>query len=232
MSTADVNLSLMKTARPEAPSPAPSEPKTGPDPDSQAWLDALRAPDRPTRERAVAHLHELLLRAAHFELHRRRAALIHVRGEELADIAMHAANDALMAVLRKLNVYRGHSRFTTWAYKFALFEVGVRLRRRAWQGREVVLEPESWPLFAGGGPGPDEEAEQRDLVRALGDAIEHKLTPHQREVLVGLALNEVPIDVLADRLNTTRGALYKSLHDARRKLRSELAAAGFSVPAG
>ena len=51
------------------------------------------------REAATAKLHELLLRAARFELGRRRAALSHVRGEELDDIAMQAANDALMAVL-------------------------------------------------------------------------------------------------------------------------------------
>jgi len=152
-----------------------------------------------------------------------------VRGEELEDIATQAANDALMALLSKLDDFRGQSRFTTWPYKFALLEAGVKLRRRAWQGREVVLEPESWPLFAGGGPTPDEEAERAGLIRCLSDAIADELTPHHREVLIALALNGVPIDVLAERLNTTRGALYKTLHDARRKLRGELSSAGFAV---
>ena len=75
-----------------------------------------------------------------------------MRGEDLDDLAMQAADDALVALLGKLDSYRGASRFTTWAYKFALLEAGVKVRRRAWQGREVVLEPESWPVFADRGP--------------------------------------------------------------------------------
>jgi RNA polymerase sigma-70 factor, ECF subfamily len=193
---------------------------------SAAWLSALRS-DGAAREHAVTRLHELLLRASRFELARRRAALSYVRGEELDDIAMQAANDALMAVLAKLDDFRGASRFTTWAYKFALLEAGVKLRRRAWQGREVVLEPETWTSFADRASSAHEELEQSELLDALRDAIEQTLTPHQREVFVALALNEVPIDVLAERLDTTRGALYKTLHDARRQLRRELAETGF-----
>jgi RNA polymerase sigma-70 factor (ECF subfamily) len=194
---------------------------------SEEWLEALRA-DGARRDRAIADLHALLLRSARFEVGRRRAALSHVRGEELEDVAMQAADDALMAVLSKLDQYRGASRFTTWAYKFALLEAGVRLRRRAWQGREVVLEPEAWPAFGDERPSVQDVLEQGELLAALKAAISERLTSHQRDVFVALALNQVPIDVLAERLNTTRGALYKTLHDARRKLRQELVGAGFA----
>jgi RNA polymerase sigma-70 factor, ECF subfamily len=194
---------------------------------SEAWLAALRGPPA-ERDAATAKLHELLLRAARFEVGRRQAALSHVRGEELDDVAMQAANDALMAVLAKLDDFRGASRFTTWAYKFALLEAGVKLRRRAWQGREVVLEPDSWAAFADGGVTAQEELEQSAALSSLRDAIEEALTPHQRQVFVALALNEVPIDVLAERLDSTRGALYKTLHDARSKLRHELAEYGLA----
>ena len=149
-----------------------------------------------------------------------------MRGEELDDIAMQAADDALMAVLAKLDDFRGESRFTTWAYKFALLEAGVKLRRRAWQDREVVLEPEGWKRFADRRDSAQERSSGAELLEALGEAIDEALTPHQRQVFVALALNEVPIDVLAERLTTTRGALYKSLHDARRKLRGRLEAGG------
>jgi RNA polymerase sigma-70 factor (ECF subfamily) len=193
---------------------------------SRAWLEALRA-EGLRREDAIADLHELLLRAARFEIGRRRVALSFVRGEELDDLALQAANDALVAVLAKLDDYRGASRFTTWAYKFALLEAGVRLRRRAWQGREVVLEPESWPDFADPQPTAQRTTEGADLLRELQRAVREDLTPHQRDVFVAVALNEVPIDVLSERLDTTRGALYKTLHDARTKLRSKLAAAGY-----
>ena len=207
------------------PRPAPQ----GAEPDSEWWLTVLRA-DGPEREEAVARLHELMLKAARFELHRRRAALSHVRGEELDDIATQAANDALMAVLSKLDDFRGASRFTTWAYKFALLEAGVKLRRRAWQEREVVLEPDAWTDFADRGAGAYAELESSELLGELKNAIDSALTPHQREVFVALALNEVPIDVLAERLDSTRGALYKTLHDARKKLRGELAASGLVEP--
>jgi RNA polymerase sigma-70 factor (ECF subfamily) len=185
------------------------------------WLRDLRATGA-AHDDAVARLHALLLRAARFEVGRRRPTLPHLRGDELDDIAREAADDALMSVLRRLGDFRGASKFTTWAYKFALLEAAVKLRKRAWQGREVPLEPESWTVFASDGLEPGAAVEQRELLAALQRAVAEELTPHQRHVLVALALNGVPIDVLADRLGTTRGALYKTLHDARRKLRAHL----------
>jgi RNA polymerase sigma-70 factor (ECF subfamily) len=195
---------------------------------SEAWVAALRGAG-PERERALERLHALLLRAARFELGRRRAALAYVRGEELEDLATQAADDAMVAVLAKLDEFRGESRFTTWAYKFALLEAGVRLRRRAWQDREVVLEPGGWEWFADRAGPVHEGLEQAELIEALRDAIEGSLTDHQRRVFVALALNEVPIDVVAERLSTTRGALYKTLHDARKRVRATLAAQGLAV---
>lgn len=198
------------------------------DAESREWLRALRAGE-PGREEAVARLHALLLRAARFEVARRRPGLPHLRGGELDDIALEAADDAVVSVLRRLDTFRGLSRFTTWAYKFALLEAAVKLRRRAWQGRELPLEPESWALFAADGLAPEAEAEQRELLDVIQTAIAELLTPHQRRVLVALAVNGVPIDVLAERTGTTRGALYKALHDARRKLRRHLAERGLPL---
>jgi RNA polymerase sigma-70 factor (ECF subfamily) len=198
------------------------------DPESREWLSCLRA-EGAMREDTVARLHALLLKAARFEVARRRPTLPHLRGNELDDIALEAADDALMSVLARLDDFRGLSRFTTWAYKFALLEAAVKLRRRAWQGREVPLEPETWTLLAAAGLEPDEEVEQNELLTTLQQLIANVITPHQRQVLVALALNGVPIDVLAERLNTTRGALYKSLHDARRKLRRHLTESGLAL---
>jgi RNA polymerase sigma-70 factor (ECF subfamily) len=196
----------------------------GLDDDSRVWLRDLRA-DGATRDDALERLHALLLRAARFEVGRRRAALPHLRGGEFEEIALEAADDALMSVLARLDDFRGASRFTTWAYKFALLEAAVKLRKRAWQGREIPLDEEAWNVVSSGGPGPARAAEQAEVLRALDDGIA-ALTPHQRRVLVALAVHGVPIDVLADRLNTTRGALYKTLHDARRRLRADLARRG------
>jgi RNA polymerase sigma-70 factor, ECF subfamily len=196
--------------------------------DSAAWLRDLRSTGA-AHDDAVARLHELLLRAARFEVGRRRVTLPHIRGDALEDIATEAADDALVSVLRRLDDFRGASRFTTWAYKFALLEAAVKLRRRAWQGRELPLEPESWALFSSSDLAPSEEAEQSELLTAVQGGIESELTPRQRRVLVALALNGVPIDVLAERMSTTRGALYKTLHDARRRLRGHLEEQGLSL---
>jgi RNA polymerase sigma-70 factor, ECF subfamily len=190
-------------------------------PEAAASLLADLHGEGAAHELAVERLHGVLLRAARFEVARRRPSLPHLRGNELDEIALEAADDATMNVLRRLDDFRGESRFTTWAYKFALLEAAVRLRKRAWQGREVPLEPEQWTGFSSGAT-PDATVEQRELLARLQHAIRETLTPHQRQILVAVALNGVPIDVLAERLNTTRGALYKTLHDARRKLREHL----------
>src|ERR671931_124299 len=158
------------------------------DTESREWMRSLRA-SGPEREDAIARLHALLLRAARFEVARRRPTLPYVRGGDLDDIANHAADDALMGVLRRLDDFRGASRFTTWAYKFALYEAAVKLRKRAWQGREVPLEPEGWTLFSSAGIEPDESAEQSELLANLQQAIGEVLTPHQRRVLIALAIN-------------------------------------------
>jgi RNA polymerase sigma-70 factor (ECF subfamily) len=189
--------------------------------DAQQWIAALRGSPA-EREPALARLHALLLRAARFELARRRRALGHVPQRELDDLATQAADDAMIALLAKLETFRGQSRFTTWAYKFALLEAAVKARRRAWQDREVTLDEDAWPAVGDRGPSAQQVVEDAELLRAVRDAIRTALTPHQREVFTALALNGVPIDVLAERLGSTRGALYKTLHDARRKLRGAI----------
>lgn len=194
------------------------------------WVDRLRA-EGAEGQAAVAELHALLLKAARFEVARRVAELAHLRGGDGEDLAQQAADDALMAVLRKLDDFRGESRFTTWAWKFALLEAAVKVRRRAWQGREIPLEDEAWAALAAPGAAGS-GAEDAELFAALREEIEGSLSPRQREVLVAVALNGVPIDVLAERLGSSRGALYKTLHDARRKLRQALAERGFRVGEG
>jgi RNA polymerase sigma-70 factor (ECF subfamily) len=229
LSAATLPLVTVEPVRQRAAT-APAPPRTLLDPESREWLDSLRT-DGAIRDDAIARLHALLLRAARFETARRRPMLPHLRGNELDDIAHEAADDALLSVLGRLDDFRGASRFTTWAYKFALLEAAVKLRKRAWQGREIPLEPDTWGLFSSLAPRPDEEAEQSELLDAVRRGIDEALTPHQRRVLVALAVDGVPIDVLAERLDTTRGALYKTLHDARRKLRKHLTDSDFKLDA-
>jgi RNA polymerase sigma-70 factor (ECF subfamily) len=212
-------LGMIDVVSPPPPNHAVVRPAL--DAESRVWLRRLRGAGR---EHAIGELHQLLTAAARHEIRRRSGSGWPEDGD---DLARQSADDALMAILRKLDDFRGDSRFTTWAYKFALLEAGVKLRRRAWQDREVALDADAWLRIADRADSPGEDAETRELLRAIGVAIEAALTRHQRQVLVAVTLDDVPIDVLAERLNTTRGAVYKTLHDARRKLRAALAAEGF-----
>ena len=188
------------------------------DPESQELLQALKSSGR-AYDDACVRLHALLLKAARFEVARRRRGLSATEADMLAT---EAADDALLAVLRRLDDFRGLSKFTTWAYKFALYEAAVKVRKHAWRDRELPLEEETLGFLHGGSPGPEEDVEMRERLGKIAAAMDDVLTPHQRRVLVALAVNGVPIDVLAERLSTTRGALYKTLHDARAKLRAHL----------
>jgi RNA polymerase sigma-70 factor (ECF subfamily) len=199
--------------------PHPEPLTAAPDPASRRWLRELRAGGT-VGDDAVARLHALLLRAASFEVRRRRSSLPAAEREELA---ASAAGDALVAVLRKLDTYAGRSRFTTWAAKFALYEAAVQVRRRAWRERELPTEPDRWPVLEAVA-----DDDSRELFQALRRSLDG-LTEHQRRTFTALALNDVPIDVLAERWDTSRGALYKALHDARRRLRAALEAEGFTI---
>jgi RNA polymerase sigma-70 factor (ECF subfamily) len=196
---------------------------------SRRWVEQLRS-DHACHEQAVTRLHEVLRRAALHELHRRRAQLPELAGPELDDVANQCADDALVNILAKVNDFKGLSRFTTWAYTFAIFEVSSKLARHAWQRHppsHPALELEELPDTLA--PRPSEHAERREQLEVLKRAIEVDLTPRQREVFIPIALNDVPIDVLALELRSNRNAIYKTLFDARRKLRNSLAAAGYPL---
>jgi RNA polymerase sigma-70 factor, ECF subfamily len=198
------------------------------DVESRAWIDGLRAVGA-ARARAVGRLHDLLLRAARAEAQRRRYLYPEIGGAELDDLCRQAADDAVVAVTAKLDGYQGASRFTTWAYAFAILEVSVKLRRHAWrQGRIPTADDDAtWDRLAERAGTGETRIESAELLRALRYAIAEELTPRQRQVFVAVALNEVEIDVVADQLGSTRGAIYKVLHDARAKLRRRLEHEGY-----
>lgn len=193
------------------------------DPESRAWLRQLHARG-PVRDAALARLHALLLREARYGIRRRTAALAHPSGRDLDDLAVQAADDALVALLAKLEDFRGDALFTTWARRFAALEVPGEIRRRLGHTRETPNDGDGWLAERPSSDDPEQLAEVRDLARTVGRLIAEELTAHQREVLLAMAVDEVPTDRLALQLGSTPGALYKALHDARAKLREDLAA--------
>ncbi len=180
------------------------------------------------RDAAIARLHALLLRVACAEAGRRRSRLPERVVEEMDDICVQATNDAVMNVLRKLDDFRGTARFTTWACKFVIFEVSVRLRRHAWRNHGAGTDHAVWDRMADAAPSALRTMENQELATALQRAVQDRLTDHQRTIFQAAALEEVPIDALAERFGSSRGAIYKTLHDARRKLREALPAGGYA----
>lgn len=191
------------------------------------WVPRL-ASTGAVRDDATSRLHQLMLRAARHRVSRMPQA-IELGATRREEIIHSAANEATLSVLSRLGSFEGRSRFTTWAYKFGIFQAGVEVRRAAWSGREIQLHDVVVVDQAPTGS-PEAHAEGRDLASAVHQAMVRQLTPYQRRVALALLVDGVPIDVLAERLGTTRNALYKTLHDARRRLRAHLSAQGLLGP--
>jgi RNA polymerase sigma-70 factor, ECF subfamily len=202
----------------------PALPGRALDPESAEWVRSLTGTPA-EREAAAARLHEVLLRIARSE--GRRRGNLRVTGAELDDLAHQAAADALMAITNKVGQFRGESRFTTWAYKFVIFEVSTKIGRHFWRHPTVALGTEDWDRLADRfGLDPAQEPEWRELLDALHRAVDEDLTDHQRDVFVAIFVHGVPLDALVAKLGSNRNALYKTVFDARRKLRCALIANG------
>jgi len=215
---------LIDDRRLTAPSPRVTIDPRRFDEASRAWLDALHSVDLP-REEAIGRLHALLLREARFDVRRRAASMSHPSGRDLDDLALQAADDAVVAILAKLDQFRGESLFTTWARRFVQREAPAKLRLRLGPAREIPSDQsfERAQMWVVDVESPYERSVANESARTLAAMIADDLTPHQREVLLALTVEGVPTADLARRLETTAGALYKTLHDARRKLKANLA---------
>jgi RNA polymerase sigma-70 factor, ECF subfamily len=190
------------------------------------WVDLLRT-NGAARDNALATLHAMLLRVARAETHRRNGQL-RLAGPELDDIAHHAAADAMIAITAKVGQFRGESRFTTWAYKFVIFEVSTKLGRHFWRNPGRALDAEDWDRLPDRfGLNPVDEVEAKELIIAIRRAVDEELTDHQRRVLVAIVVNGIPLDALAAELGSNRNAIYKAIFDARGKLRAALVANGY-----
>ena len=204
----------------------PRSPAAWRDAETEVWIRSLHAGGR-ERQDAVRELHERLLGVARSEL-RRRSFAVEVGGPELDDLAHQAAADALVAIIAKLGEFRGESRFTTWAYSFVMLEVSDKLGRHFWRGPTANTGEVDWDRlpdrFA---LDPHREAEWRDLVDGLRRGVDECLTERQRRLFVAIVLNAAPLDAMVVELGSNRNAIYKSLYDARRKLRRWLIANGY-----
>lgn len=209
-------------------SPLAAGPATGRrqlDPESAAWVDALEGGRGAQYEQACTQLHELLVRIAMDEVFR-RGPRYRITGPELNDLAHQAAADALMRITHKIQEFRGDARFTTWAFRFVVLEVSSKLGRHFWRVSNTWFDLDEWAQVPDrSGTDPVSHWQARELVEAARNAVESALSAHQRQVFTAV-VNGVPLETLASELETNRNALYKTMFDARKKLRAQLIASG------
>lgn len=200
---------------------------------NEEWLRELEASGE-EQAAALADLRAYLLHAALYTLGQYRGDLAEQTQAEIEPLAEDCAQDAMLAILAHLHEFRGDSKFTTWAYKFAVNIALVTARRERW--KSVSLDQlfddadlPNWPVQIEQAHDPDRPALQKEIWATLHEAIGHDLTERQRLVVKALVFDEVPVDEVARHLDSNRNAIYKLLHDARRKLRANLEAHGFGV---
>ncbi len=200
---------------------------------NQEWLHDLNASGS-LQEAAIAELRVLLLRAALYFFSRNLGDFKGMDHNEIMQRAEDCAQDALIAVTNRLSDFRADSKFTTWAYKFAINIAMVTARRERWKDvslDELSSSSESnffeWTLQdKSDGIAPEQSAMQVEVREIIQDVIEHELTEKQRHVLFMMVFNDVPMDEVVRHLDVNRNAIYKLLHDARRKLKAGLQAHG------
>jgi len=203
---------------------------------NEEWLYDLKASGT-AQEAAIADLRNILLRAVLFLFSRNLGDFGGLARNEILQIAEDCAQEALIAVMNHLSDFRGDSKFTTWVYKFAINIALMTARRERWKGASL-----DQPSFSDDGApfewmirdkspelAPDQSAMQGEVREIIQEVIEHDLTDKQRRVLLMMVFNEVPMDEVVQRFGTNRNAIYKTLHDARRKLKNGLQARGSEV---
>ena len=194
---------------------------------NKEWLDELTASGE-VQETAIADLRDLLLRAALYFFNRNPGDFGGMNRDEILQCAEDCAQEALIAVMDHLSDFRGDSKFTTWAYKFAINMALMTARRQRWKGKSLDELPVSNSVLFDGEL-PDQSLIQREIRGILEEVIKGELTDRQRQILILMVFHEVPMDEIVQRLGTNRNAIYKMLHDARRKLKNRLEARGFEI---
>jgi len=190
---------------------------------NEEWLGALRGSGL-EHQQAIEELGETLKRGLRYAL----SSYGKVRAEDIDDFAQ----DAVLRVLDKLGTFQGRSRFTTWAHKVAVHIALSELRRRRW--RDVPLLPPKELSFNQEAPvdvrdedeGPEERTIRREMMRLVSEAIDNDLTDRQRQAMVAIVMQGMPLGEVAAHMDTNANALYKLLHDARKRLKRRLTEAG------
>jgi RNA polymerase sigma-70 factor (ECF subfamily) len=190
------------------------------------WIADLSGPDP---GEAIEDLRGILVRGLRFTLSSR------VDGD-LSMLVDDFAQDSIVRILDKLDTFRGESRFTTWAQKIAVRVAFSEMRRQRW--KDISLQDlmpadsdfgDFTPtILSDPGPNPEQQSTQQSMVELVMRLVQEELTNRQREAIMALMVGGMPLEEVAHRMNTNRNALYKLIHDARKRLQDRLKKEGLT----
>jgi RNA polymerase sigma-70 factor (ECF subfamily) len=200
---------------------------------NQEWLEALKSTGDP-RARALTDLRAILLKGLGYALATRRE-LVPLDADARAQLLEDWTQSALTRILDHLDTFRGESAFTTWAHKIAVRVALTELRHQRW--RNVSLEQltetdetEFTPAFlADPTPNPEQAALRNSIMALLERVLMEELTEKQRMVMMAARVHDMPLEEVALRMGSNRNAVYKMIHDARRRLKKRLEAEGLTL---
>jgi RNA polymerase sigma-70 factor (ECF subfamily) len=201
---------------------------------NEEWLSELNT-DGVKQAEAIADLWDLLKHGCRYTVNRHSSELDRFELQQIEQFVEDCAQDALMSILKHISEFRGDSKFTTWAYKFAINITLTAMRRESWKNISLdqLLEQKSENSLALSedepGNNPDLLLHRKAIWEAIQSVIQNDLTEKQQQVIKLMVFDEVPMDLVCDHLGTNRNAVYKLLHDARRKLKQQIQAQGFGV---
>lgn len=204
---------------------------------NEEWVSAIKS-DGQTQASALEDLRQRLRTTILFYLSQDRSDLGDLSSQELARMADDLAQDATLRIMDNVDNFRGESKFTTWANRIAVRMAISDLRRARYRdfsldnmtaGGEILPDTSGGPVTSVPPPNPETAAERSDVINRINQAMREALTERQYQALTAVALDGVPMDIVAERMGTNRNALYKLIHDARRKLKSHLEAQGLST---
>lgn len=205
---------------------------------NEEWLAQLSSSQSDIQEAAIAALRERLQRGIYYYLSRERSDLNRLGRDELVQMSEDFAQDAVLRVLKNLDTFRGDSQFTTWAMKIAARVAVSELRRARYRDfslddltadGELLLRVSDSVVNSTPSPPPERATEREDLLRIISTGLAEVLTERQRLALEAITLQNIPMDVVAEQMGSNRNALYKLLHDARKKLKAYLDEQGLSM---
>lgn len=193
------------------------------------WNEHLSS-DGDEKEEALKDLRAVIVRGLPYAL----SSWLSPADPQFDDLIEEVAQETLLRVLTHMHTFEGRSQFTTWVQKIAVRLAITELRRKRWQDTSLdgLLDVEGTTigtrLMVDPSPSPELITEQSEMMEQIQRLIKEELTEKQSKAMIAIRVHGMPIEEVARRMDMTRNALYKLLHDARIRLKKRMEEEGLT----